>query len=384
MTATSMPPTPSRRSRGPLPAPPAPSGFDAEITEHALSGPPAFPRPEALPAQRPRPHDPARKAPAVSDLVLPNSADRAGGQPPPRPRAPSVRGLGLGPTPAELDRLAKLAGARKSNPPVSLPPQGPPPQELELSNLLDELNRNEPALGSDPHMPFSTPPDTGPSFDQGPSTVKAAPNPVQGLGRSARGQTGGRPSKAAPDWPAKNRPRPPSLGMDRRPTANEIRFDTAPLWRRMVATTIDAGLVAALVILPLRAGWFGPVAQKIRPWEPDDIGRALFEGHLTLPLIVGFVAVFALGSVPHGLAGRTLGKFVTGLMIVNSWTGERPGWPQVLLRQMVGLFTTVLGVASYLWFIVDRRNAALHDRLTGTACVIANSRVVRAARDPVG
>lgn len=155
------------------------------------------------------------------------------------------------------------------------------------------------------------------------------------------------------------------------------------MWRRLLATLIDGGLVAALIIVPLRAGWFGAVAKNIRPWEPDDIGQALFQGHLTVPLILTALLVLLLGSIPHALAGRTLGKLVTGLIIVNSWTGSRPSWSQVILRQVVGLLTTLLGIASYLWFIVDRRSSALHDRLTGTACVVANSRIVRAARDPL-
>ena len=166
-------------------------------------------------------------------------------------------------------------------------------------------------------------------------------------------------------------------------TEAQIRFEAAPLWRRLIATIVDGAVVAALIILPIRAGWFGPVVQNIRPWEPDDIGRALFGGHLTVPLILGAFVFLLLGSVPHGLAGRTLGKLLTGLMLVNNGTGSRPGWPQVILRQVVGLLTTVLGAASYCWLIVDRRSSTLHDRLSGTSCVISGSRSVKAGYDPL-
>ena len=358
--------------------------------------------------------------PAVSDLVLPEGTPAGAAtvaDPPRRSRTPSMRGIGLGPTPAELDRLASLAGRRPPsqtaaaqrresippppNAPMPIAPPSPSDASMdplaatpeELAGILDELDRSDPGIRAESSMAFSSRPAPAVA-SPAPGSLgfeeSKAPEPVmaaaakrnKGPGRG--GKSSRRPNKNTSSRPAKVAPKSAPPSNDRRPTANEIRFDTAPMWRRLIATIIDAGLVAALVILPMRAGWFGTTAQNIRPWEPDDIGRALFEGHLTLPIVLTLLAVLVLGSIPHGLAGRTLGKLLTGLMIVNSWTGERPGWAQVLLRQIMGLVTTVLGAASYLWFIVDRRNAALHDRLSGTACVIANSRVVRAARDPVG
>ncbi|MEO1335259.1 MAG: RDD family protein, partial [Myxococcota bacterium] len=157
----------------------------------------------------------------------------------------------------------------------------------------------------------------------------------------------------------------------------EIHFAAAPLWRRMLATVVDGALVGGLMYLPISEGWLGPVVQNIRVWEPDDIGRALFNGDLTLVIVLTAVVIILLGAVPHGLAGRSLGKLITGLTLVNNWTGEKPSWVQVMLRQLVGIVTTMVGFATYLWFIVDRRSSALHDRLAGTSCVISSSRSIR-------
>lgn len=326
--------------------------------------------------------DPARPRMSVSDLVLPPndepSADRAssGARSDPRLSNPHVRGLGLGPTPAELTRLGDLAEGGSSDT-VSAPG--------ELAGILRDVDESalERALGASAladravrlrGSPEKTEPEmTGPILSAARRGQPARPQEAARRGRQPQ-----RPVPGRKPTPARAAGRPPP-----RPTRDEIRFSAAPLWRRLLATIIDGSMVLTLILLPLRVGWFGEVAQRIRPWEPDDIGRALFAGHLTVPLGLTVVAVLVLGAIPHGLAGRTPGKLLTGLMLVNSWTGRRPGWTQVILRQLIGLLTTGLGIASYFWLIVDRRSSALHDRLAGTSCVIAGSRNVRAARDPI-
>ena len=241
----------------------------------------------------------------------------------------------------------------------------------ELAGLLNDLQEADPGLSPDRSSGRASP-GRAPSLRSVQDTVPETTG--QMMAPAARKQTA-----AARGSTKASKPRAATAAR----AVNEVRFDAAPLWRRLTATFIDAAAVIGLLYLPLRAGWFGPVVSAIRPWEPDDIGRALFGGHLTFPLILAALTVLLLSIVPHALAGRSLGKLLTGLMLVSNWTGERPGWVQVVVRQVMGLFTTALGAASYLWFIVDRRSSTLHDRLTGTTCVIAGSRVVQAAHDPV-
>ncbi len=239
----------------------------------------------------------------------------------------------------------ELAGLRFDRANAGSNPQTPPEQGGSLAARAGRLRK----------APAETDPDMTGRFISSQQTGAA----------SATKKTADTARKSAPARTSANR---------------EIVFSAAPLWRRLVATLVDGGVIASLIIFPIREGWFGERAQSIRPWEPDDIGRALFEGHLTVPLILTSVAVLVLGCVPHGLAGRSFGKLLTGLVLVNNWTGERPGWTQVIIRQVIGLLTTVLGISSYLWFIVDRRRSALHDRLTGTSCVVAGSGHARSAR----
>ena len=304
----------------------------------------------------------------------PPPADFASGEDPRLTNA-SVQGLRAPPTPIDLGQDA-FTGDRFAGSAETVAAPG------ELAGILDELGQADVGLRGSLGTAAAAP-------DGLHRQVPPSPEMTSRLGPSNRGMSSdGQAFRAT--TADRNPTAVPGRGLtigsanDRRPMSDEVRFIAAPMWRRLLATVIDGSVIAALIILPLRAGWFGTVAQNIRPWEPDDIGRALFDGHLTIPLVLTALLVLLLGSVPHGLAGRTLGKLLTGLMIVNSWTGARPGWAQVILRQLVGLLTTILGIASYFWFIVDRRNSALHDRLTGTSCVVANSRVVRAARDPVG
>ena len=295
----------------------------------------------------PRHPGPPAPPPVPQELRLPDDAPPTISDP--RLGHGQVRGLGLGPTPAEL-KLGEAApsgaaefGGRGAQRGRARANAG----GGRAAGPTDPARRSRAPIAADPEAES-----TGPLF--------AIPKQAPGRFNTATGRHATSASGSA------------------------VHYDAAPLWRRLVATLIDATVVIGLMAIPLRAGWFGQGILAIRPWEPDDIGQALFGGVLTAPLVIAALLFLLVGSVPHGLGGRTLGKLITGLKLVNNWTGDQPGWTQVVLRQVVGLATTALGAASYLWFIVDRRSSALHDRLTGTSCVIANSRVVHAARDPMG
>lgn len=92
------------------------------------------------------------------------------------------------------------------------------------------------------------------------------------------------------------------------------------------------------------------------------------------PAGTGLYAVFAIGYylLMEGLLGRTLGKMVTGIRIVDEATGNRPSMVQAVIRTVLrivdGLFGYLVG------FIVVLTN----DRRRRVGDMAAKTLVVRA------
>jgi uncharacterized RDD family membrane protein YckC len=65
--------------------------------------------------------------------------------------------------------------------------------------------------------------------------------------------------------------------------------------------------------------------------------------------------------------GLTPGKKLLGLQVVNSQTGEIPGFGKMFLREIVGRFLSGLFLGlGYFWALFDKNAQAWHDKLAGT------------------
>jgi uncharacterized RDD family membrane protein YckC len=106
----------------------------------------------------------------------------------------------------------------------------------------------------------------------------------------------------------------------------------------------------------------------------------LIGGAMLLPAIAFVVLVIVSSSLSHALAGRSLGKLVTGLELVEKSTGRRPTLLRTVIRAVVGVLGSIIFGMSYLWLIVDRRSRTLHDVITGTIAVVSSSRRELSAR----
>jgi uncharacterized RDD family membrane protein YckC len=68
--------------------------------------------------------------------------------------------------------------------------------------------------------------------------------------------------------------------------------------------------------------------------------------------------------------GRTPGKAVLGLQVVNQRTGDIPGFWRMVLREIIGRFLSGLFFGfGYLWALLDKNGQAWHDKLSGTVVV---------------
>lgn len=130
--------------------------------------------------------------------------------------------------------------------------------------------------------------------------------------------------------------------------------------RRIVATILD-GIVLGLLY---------------------RLSTAIFGGHydsgldftrLTSKAGIGWVVVALLYyMLMEGLLGRTVGKFVTGIRVIDARTGRTPGMFTVLIRT---LLRVIDGIGGYLlgWIIV-----VFNDRRRRLGDMAADTLVIRA------
>jgi uncharacterized RDD family membrane protein YckC len=125
-----------------------------------------------------------------------------------------------------------------------------------------------------------------------------------------------------------------------------MSFDVRVTGRRIVATFVDgvvfSGLNAGL------AHFFG----TRRADSGFDLTRLSVRGSLWLTLIV-----FLYYVLLEGLVGRTVGKFVTGIKVIDAETGGRPGLLSGFVRTLLRLIDGFLGYLLALIVVVnsDRR-----------------------------
>ncbi len=77
---------------------------------------------------------------------------------------------------------------------------------------------------------------------------------------------------------------------------------------------------------------------------------------------------FVYGSLSHALGGKTLGKRLFGLTVVDA-TGMPPRLSRSAARSLLSLLSAALLLMGYVLVLFDARRQALHDKLAGTFVV---------------
>jgi len=144
----------------------------------------------------------------------------------------------------------------------------------------------------------------------------------------------------------------------------EPRVVKAPFLLRCGALTIDYLVIVSIPVVFLLFG---------RSLGED--GSALLNGDLnnTGWLIAVIVAIADLVLLP-AVAGRTVGKMLTGLRVVNK-KGAAATVKSMVFRQTVGYFTVLITFG--LGFLVSAFNStgrALHDWMSGTVVIKGQKR----------
>ena len=130
------------------------------------------------------------------------------------------------------------------------------------------------------------------------------------------------------------------------PTVYPMNF-AGPM-RRLYAFTIDFGLIMMIIYA------IAPAANGVmfsQEAVPQDL--IFFFGYFIIPTVIW---------------GRTPGKWVAGIVVVDS-EGQTPG-PAAIPREMIGKFVSYLAAGiGIFWLMLDPKRQGWHDKIAGTYVV---------------
>ncbi|WP_432108081.1 RDD family protein [Streptomyces sp. AA1529] len=378
--------TGDRTPQAGAPARPAPDAAGSGGPSAESGAPGAVPVPDPAP-NRPVPtavNPPEQSAPAAASAP-PGGAAAIPAQSPAQSRAPENgrpspggyapdRGesdpSGTGGTPAPVP-------GRTSGPGRPAPAQG-------AAGAVAERPGQQTALGAGPvALPAQQGPAAGLAPVPGPGQDPAGLPPAQ--------QSGGLPEPTAPSWsqPTGAPAQPQSAGQDAvtpwRPPADDpfarvAQQEARPgaLGMRLGARLVDLVLtlgVAAGAAFPFVDRTIDHIDAKVEAVERAGVTQRVWLVDGTtggyLALVLGVVLVFGLvyEVLPTARWGRTLGKKLFGLSVVNIEGYGRPSFGKAVLRWLVHgvLGLLVVGVVNAAWCLFDRPwRQCWHDKAAGT------------------
>ena len=129
-----------------------------------------------------------------------------------------------------------------------------------------------------------------------------------------------------------------------------LNLEFAGPLRRFYAFAIDIGILLMIVFM------VAPVS-----------GGRVFSAQAGIIDVFIFLAYFI---IPTGLFGRTLGKWVAGISVVDN-EGNKPGVAVAIPREVVGRFvSTITFGIGIIWVIFDEKHQGWHDKMAGTYVVV--------------
>ncbi len=153
----------------------------------------------------------------------------------------------------------------------------------------------------------------------------------------------------APKPQATTQPDVSNTGKDEAREGKVHPIDIASPLKRLYAFGIDVLVLYSLIIFTKRI--FGDAV-----WAPDAAPQDIF-------------ILFGYFVLPTGIFGRTPGKWVAGLRVIDT-DGRNPGVAVAIPREMIGRFvaTITLGIG-LAWSVLDPQRQGWHDKIAGTLVI---------------
>ncbi|MFF0448215.1 RDD family protein [Streptomyces sp. NPDC004609] len=330
---------------------------------------------------------PEPAAPSADPRVPPQGASSSGGAPSADPSGgalPGVRSAAPGPqreAAALVQRPpASGAGAAPEHT-VTIRAQGPRSAAGQQPEQALSVRSMTPGAGPASPLPPAPAPTPSPAQPQVPEQPRAAqPDPVTpgpGGGSASWAQEVhrlARPEGEQPVVPWK----PPADDPFLRAAQAQAAARPAPLGKRLVARLIDSVVLGALVgavAVPVLSRTVAHIDEKIEAAKQsgETVTVWLLDGTTGVHLAIVLGALLVLGTlyeaVPTAKWGRTLGKKLCGLTVVDIESHEPPSFGTALRRWLVYsvLGLIVVGVVNVLWCLVDRPwRQCWHDKAAHT------------------
>ncbi len=137
-------------------------------------------------------------------------------------------------------------------------------------------------------------------------------------------------------------------------------FQIAQLHRRAIAIFIDVMLVLGLVLVTLYVGFYFLPDYTLNLFRIDLLFITLY-GLLLFLASTYFVFM-------HGVGGKTIGKMVMGIWVINSDGGEL-GFGDAFLRWVGYYVSAVFLFMGFIWSMFDADSQTWHDKMVGTYVV---------------
>lgn len=154
------------------------------------------------------------------------------------------------------------------------------------------------------------------------------------------------------------------------PGVSEVHAQPASLWRRLLASAIDAAAIGAVVFAYLAVasaivGHHGPATQMTG--LDGLMARAHALERVLIPGIVLAVILALAYSAAFGVIwdGRTPGRRLTGIRLVDS-SGLAPAPARAVVRALLSVFSALIFLGGFWLALFDRKGQTLHDKLTST------------------
>jgi uncharacterized RDD family membrane protein YckC len=135
----------------------------------------------------------------------------------------------------------------------------------------------------------------------------------------------------------------------------------AGFWIRAWASIIDT-ILMLIIIMPILFAIYGADL-----WVRESFVAGFWD--FIFQYILPAIAVIILWIYKSA----TPGKMLTGLIIVDAKTGEKPSTGQFIVRYL-GYYVSIIPLSlGFIWVGIDKRKQGWHDKLAGTVVIKTKS-----------
>jgi len=152
-------------------------------------------------------------------------------------------------------------------------------------------------------------------------------------------------------------------------------YKFAGFWRRLIAYLIDSTIISIVLVIlwmiAMMAFFIGAMSGENSNWITDLPNPEILFSVVIIVLIFITVLAITYFTYFHGLTGRTPGKMLLGLQVVNE-DGTPVTFGIAFLRSVGYLVSSLLFTfpAGFIWAAFDKRKQGWHDKIAGTVVII--------------